>query len=115
MTNEDVSRDRTAYLRQLALDSLNRYSGGFADLERVDRDLKSIIRSLNDVADPSWTSSLLRLWGQLEIIYALALDEERFRLTEEEEVYVRGVIAELVAELQGYELPPVRDTGEDAR
>ncbi|VBA45767.1 hypothetical protein LAUMK13_05524 [Mycobacterium innocens] len=110
-----MSRDRTAYLRQLALDSLNSYSGGFADLERVDRDLKSIIRSLNDAADPSWTSSLLRLWGQLEIIYALALDEERFRLTEEEEVYARGVIDELIAELQGYELPPVRDTGEEPR
>ncbi|ETW25211.1 hypothetical protein [Mycobacterium gastri] len=115
MTNDDVSRDRTAYLRQLALDSLNSYGGGFADLERVDRDLKSIIRSLNDVADPSWTSSLLRLWGQLEIIYALALDEERFRLSEEDEAYVQGVIAELRAKLRGYNLPPVRDTDEETR
>ncbi|WP_421845166.1 hypothetical protein [Mycobacterium sp.] len=52
MKNEEVSRDRVAYLRQLALDSLNIYNGGFAKLERGDRDLKSIIRSLEEVADP---------------------------------------------------------------
>lgn len=103
MTNEDVSRDRVAYLRQLALDSLDNYSGGFAQLERVDRDLKSIIRSLEEVADPSWTSSLLRLWGQLEIIYASALAEDRFRLTQDEEVYLQGIVAKLAAELKGYE------------
>jgi hypothetical protein len=102
LTNEEVSRDRVAYLRQLALDSLNNYSGGFAELERVDRDLKSIFRSLEEVADPSWTNSLSRQWFQLEIIYASALAEERFRLTQDEEVDVQEIVAKLIAELQGY-------------
>ncbi|ORA10296.1 hypothetical protein BST12_26815 [Mycobacterium angelicum] len=112
MTHEEVPHERAAHLRQLALDSLNTYGGGFADLERIDRDLKSIIRSLNDVADPSWTSSLLRLWGQLEIIYASALAEERLRLTQDEETYLQGVVANLVAEFQDYELPSAFGAGE---
>ncbi|ORB91188.1 hypothetical protein [Mycobacterium persicum] len=115
MTNHEDSRDRIAYLRQLALDSINHYDGNFSALERLDRDLESVIRSLEEVADPSWTSSLLRLWGQLEIIYASMLDEGRFRLTQDDEVYVQEVVAKLVAELQSYELPPVRDTGEEPR
>jgi hypothetical protein len=65
MPDEKDRRDRTAYLRQLAVESLTSYSGGFAELERIDRDLKSIIRSLDGVADPSWTSSLIGQWGYL--------------------------------------------------
>lgn len=112
MTNEEVSHDRVAYLRQLALDSLSSYGGGFAELERIDRDLKSIIRSLNDVADASWTGSLLRQWGQLEIIYALALKDGRFRLTKDEEGDVQEIVAGLLAELQGYKSSPSLDTHE---
>ncbi|WP_156766562.1 hypothetical protein [Mycobacterium sp. E2327] len=109
--NEEVFRDRVADLRQLALDSLNRYAGGFAELERIDRDLKSIIRSLEEVADPSWTGSLLGQWGELEIIYALALDDGRRYLTQDEEADVQGIVAELRDELQGYKLPPALDAG----
>jgi hypothetical protein len=112
LTNEEVVRDRIAYLRELALDSLNHYSGGFVELERVDRDLKSIIRSLEEVADPSWTSSLLRQWGQLEIIYALVLDDGRLYLTQDEEMDVRGIVAGLLTEFRGYKLPSALDTGE---
>lgn len=63
LTPQAVLRDRAANLRQLALDSLNSCGGRFADLERIDREWKSIIRSLNDVADPPSTSSLLRMWA----------------------------------------------------
>ncbi|WP_156771867.1 hypothetical protein [Mycobacterium sp. 1245805.9] len=112
LTNNEASIGRIAYLRQLALDSLKDYSGGFVGLERVDRDLKSIIRSLEEVADPSWTNSLLRQWGQLEIIYALILDEGRFRLTHEEEADVREIIATIRTELQRYEPPSPLDAGE---
>ncbi|ORC02090.1 hypothetical protein B1T48_13280 [Mycobacterium persicum] len=112
MTNDEDSRHRIAYLRQLALNSLNDYAGEFSGLERVARDLDSIIQSLEEVADPSWTNLLGRLWFQLEIIYASMLHEGRFRLTKDEEVYVQEVVAKLVAEFQSYELPPVRDTAE---
>jgi uncharacterized protein DUF4926 len=105
MPNENDHRDRIAHLRQLAVESLTSYSGGFAELERVDRDLKSIIRSLEGLADPSWTSSLIGQWGYLEATYASALAHERYRLTQEEEVDVQGVVAGLLAEFQGYEVP----------
>lgn len=98
-------RDRIAYFRQLAVDNLESYSGGFAALERVDRNLKSIIRCLEEIADPSWTNSLFQQWGELEIIYALVLDDGRLRLTQEEEMEVRGIVAGLLAEFQGYEVP----------
>jgi hypothetical protein len=101
--NDD--RDRVAYLRQLALDSLNGYAGGFTELERVNRDLKWIIRSLDGLADPSWTGSLLGTWGSLEATYASALAQKRSSLTKDEEVDVRETIAELLAEFRRHELP----------
>jgi hypothetical protein len=106
--NEEMNRDRAAQLRQEALNSLSSYSGGFAELERIDRQLKAIIRSLKDVADPAWTSLLHRQWGQLEIIYALVLHDGRSCLTEDEEIDVRKIVAGLVAELQN-ELPLIRE------
>ena len=105
MPNEKDRRDRIAYLRQLAVDSLSSYGGGFAELERIDRDLKSVIRSLEEIADPSWVNSLIGQWGYLEAIYASALGHERDRLTQEEEVDVRRVVADLLAEFQRYEVP----------
>ncbi len=104
MTNEEDRRDRVAYLRQLAVDSLKSYCGGFAELERIDRDLDSIIQALEDFADPSWTRSLLGQWGGLEIIYASALADERYRLTQDEEADAQGIVASLLAGFQSYEL-----------
>jgi hypothetical protein len=104
MIPKDI-RDRIAYYRKLAVDSLEDYRGGFAALERVDRNLKSIIRCLEDIADPLWTSSLFKQWGELEIIYALVLDDGRLRLTQEEEAEVRGIVAGLLADLQSYDVP----------
>src|SRR5690625_500963 len=98
MTNED--HDRAAYLRRLALDSLSSYRGGFAELERIDRDLKSIVRALSDIAEAPWARSLVRLWGQLEIIYACALNDGRHDLTSREEAEIQVVITDLVAGLQ---------------
>ncbi|MGH3542016.1 MAG: DUF4926 domain-containing protein [Mycobacterium sp.] len=109
MLNEKDLRGRIAYLRQLAVDSLSSYSGGFAELERIDRDLKSIIWSLDEVADKSWTSSLIGQWGYLEAIYASALGHERYRLTQEEEVDVQGVVADLLAAFRDYEIPLSRE------
>jgi hypothetical protein len=105
MTIDKKRRDRVAYLRQLAVDSLKNYRGGFTELQRIDQDLDSIIVSLEDIADPAWTSSLLRKWSRLEIIYALRLADGRHSLTEEEETTVEGIVAGLLAELQDYQLP----------
>ncbi|UQX11070.1 DUF4926 domain-containing protein [Candidatus Mycobacterium methanotrophicum] len=105
MRNENDSRDRIAYLRQLAVESLTSYSGGFAELERIDRDLKSIIWALDEIADRSWTSSLIGQWGYLEATYASALARDRNRLTDEEEVDLQRVVADLLANFKGYEVP----------
>ncbi|KAA1243944.1 hypothetical protein F0Q45_25275 [Mycobacterium simiae] len=118
MTNDEDSRRRIAridYLRHLALDSLSHYDGGFSGLERVARDLDWIIQSLEEVADPSWTDLLGRLWFQLEGIYASMLHEGRSRLTPDDQVYAQEIVAKLVAEFQGYELPSVPDTDEDTQ
>jgi hypothetical protein len=47
MADDMDNRDRVAYLRLLAVESLDNYAGGFSALERVDRDLKWIFRSLD--------------------------------------------------------------------
>jgi hypothetical protein len=99
MTGE-TPENRAALLRELAQESLTSYRGGFADLERLDRNLKSIIRTLTDLTDSPWTKSLLRQWGQLEIIYALALAEGRFDLSQDEETDVREIIAGLIKEFR---------------
>jgi hypothetical protein len=105
MTTEEVSEDRVAVLRQLAMECLNNYSGGFAELEKLDRDLKSIIRTLSDLADPSWTKLLLRRWGQLEIIYSLVLADGRLHLSRDEESAVQDIVAGLTTEFRGYSSP----------
>lgn len=102
MTTEENPEDRIALLQRLAAECLKNYHGGLADLERLDRDLKSIIRALSDIADPSWTKSLLRQWGQLEIIYALALDEGRVRLSQDEENEVQDIVAGLIIEIRDH-------------
>jgi hypothetical protein len=93
--------DRVDLLQQLAIDCLENYDSGFVDLERLDRDLKSIVRSLSDIAGSAWTNSLLRQWGQLEIIYASALAEGRFALSQDEENDVQEIIAGLINEFRG--------------
>ena len=49
---------------------------------------------------------LLRQWLDLEGIYAPSLAHQRYRLTQEEEVEVQGIIAGLLAEFQSCNLPP---------
>lgn len=64
------------------------------------RDLKSIIHSMTEVMDASQTKSLVRHWGQLEIIYALALNDQRLLLTQEEESDIQTIVARLIDELE---------------
>lgn len=104
MTADKERRDRIAHLRELAVDSLKNYRGGFAALQRIDQDLKSIIAYLEDIADPAWTSSLRKRWIGLEIVYAVKLDEGRHSLTAEEEADVQDIVAGFLQELRGYQI-----------
>lgn len=98
-------RDQIAFLRQLAVDQLKNYSGGFAGLERVTRRVDSIIGVLQNIADRSWGESLFQQWGGLEIIYAVVLADERHQLTPEEEIEVRGIVTMLLADFEDCEVP----------
>lgn len=52
--------------------------------------------------DPAWLAELRAIWGQLEIALALADDEGRTALTEEEAGVVDQAIKSLVAKLEPY-------------
>jgi hypothetical protein len=99
MTDTTPFEHRIAYLSQLALAALESYGGGFPDLERANRDLKSITRSLEEVAEPSWTQTWARQCFQLEMLYASMLHEQRSTLTQDEEDEVQAVVASLTAAL----------------
>lgn len=101
MSEAGDSAERLIYLKQLALSSLHAFSGGFADLERVVRDLKSVLPALEGLAGSACVEALRRQWGQLEIIYALALDDERYSLAPEEEVSASEAVAHLLREFEG--------------
>jgi hypothetical protein len=105
MTDDVDHRDRVANLRQLAVDSLQRYGGGFRELERVDRDLKQIVFALESIADPAWTDQLISLWGRLEITYACALNDDCVHLTSDDESDAREAVDALLTELARYEIP----------
>jgi hypothetical protein len=105
MTTTADDRDRVAYLRRLAIDRLENYRGGFAGLQQVTKDLDSIISSLQDIADTSWANSLLSQWTELEINYALKLDNGRHLLTVEEDIDVRKIVAGLIAGFRSYQVP----------
>ena len=65
--------------------SLSGYGGGFPDLGRLVATLEAFVDSLEALTDARWVAQLRREWGQLEIVYALALDAGRSTLTDEEQ------------------------------
>ncbi|HEX6524355.1 MAG TPA: hypothetical protein VF070_30790 [Streptosporangiaceae bacterium] len=100
MSEAGDNPQRLANLKQLGVGSLRSFSGGFSDLERVVRELKPVVRSLEPIADPALFNAVLQQWGQLEIIYALVLEGDRFSLTPDEETSVREVVARLLEDLR---------------
>jgi hypothetical protein len=84
MTEGIGNNERLRYLAQLALGSLESFTGGFDEIERVDRDIRSILRSMREISDGSLIQSAMREWGQLEILYATLLAEGR-RVVDREE------------------------------
>lgn len=95
-----MNSDRIASLKSLLLQSLDAYRGGFADLELLDRDMKSLLYSFDEVADPEWAAGMRGLWIELEIIYASSLDAGAFHISPEDSDYVSCLIGEIRAELE---------------
>lgn len=87
---------RVRFLAGLLEQSVSDYEAGRSDLARLVRDVESVIDSPAEVADAPWVDELRELWGGLEIVYAVMLDERRASLTDDE----RRDIAETVTALR---------------
>ncbi|MEA2354456.1 MAG: hypothetical protein QOD61_585 [Solirubrobacteraceae bacterium] len=91
-----MAGEREQYLIGLLVKALDAYERGDGGLARLVVDVESGIEALFDVAEREWVEQLRSAWSGLEIVYALALDDGRSALTEEE----RGDVDETIAELR---------------
>jgi hypothetical protein len=73
------------------------YEEGRSNLGRLVRRVESAIDELAHVADADWVAALRRSWGELEIVYALMLNEGRSSLSDEERRDVAGAVVALRA------------------
>lgn len=97
MSAADVADERVRFLLGLLAQALSDYEAGRSDLARLVRDVESVIDSLAGVADAAWVGELRELWGALEIVYAVMLDEGRSALREDERREVLETVAALRA------------------
>jgi hypothetical protein len=74
------------------VDELSGYHGGLSSLGRLVSRLEPLIDQLEERGSEDWVRALRRNWGQLEILYALALDKGRGQLTDDEERDVAEII-----------------------
>jgi hypothetical protein len=91
----DAAEERVRFLVGLLEQALSDYEAGRSDLARLVRDVESVVDSLAEVADAAWVGELRELWGALEIVYALMLDEGRASLTDDERRDVAGAVSAL--------------------
>jgi hypothetical protein len=91
-----AAEERVRFLVGLMEQSLSDYEAERSDLAQLVRDVESVIDSLAEVADAGWVGELRELWGALEIVYALMLDDGRASLTDDE----RRDVAEAVSALR---------------
>lgn len=87
--------DRERFLIGLIVNALDGYESGNAGLARLVADVEGGIDALFDVADNEWVEHLRSAWSGLEIVYAMALDEDRSTLSDEERAEIVATIAEL--------------------
>ena len=92
---EPSRRERDQFLIGQIANVLDAYARGDTGLARLVADVENGIDALFDVADSAWVEQLRSAWSGLEIVYALALDEDRSTLTDEERADVDATIGEL--------------------
>lgn len=71
------TNERRQYLKGLMGKSITRYREGRGDLAALVSDVESLINSLSEVADAEWVEDVRTVWWELEVPYAVSLDEER--------------------------------------
>ena len=91
----DAAEERVRFLVGLLEQAPSDYEAGRSGLARLVRDVESAVDSLAEVADAAWVGELRELWGALEIVYALMLDEDRASLADDDRRDVAGAIAAL--------------------
>jgi hypothetical protein len=87
--------EREQFLVALIAKALDAYEHGELGLARLVADVERGIDALFEVAAGDWVEKLRSAWSGLEIVYALALDEGRSELGDEELGDVSATIAEL--------------------
>ncbi len=93
--------EQEQFLAGLLEKALVRYEDGQSGLAQLVRGVGSAIDELENVSDADWVAELRRSWGTLEIIYAVALDEGRSSLSDEERRDVAEAVVALRALISG--------------
>lgn len=94
--NSPSAAERRLLVARLLTTTLDGYERGELDLARLVSDVEECVDGLFEVADEAWVEELRSSWGRFEIVYAVALDEGRTVLEEED----RGEVAAGIAELR---------------
>lgn len=87
--------EREEFLVALITRALSSYKSNEIGLARLVADVESGVEALFGFAESGWVEELRSAWSGLEIVYAVALDEDRAELTDEERGDVDVTIAEL--------------------
>ena len=81
---------------------LDAYSAGNVGVSALVDRLETLIKALAGYADSVWVEEMHTIWGQMEIPYAVSLDEGRSQLTSDEQSSVDDAVAALRAMLEEY-------------
>jgi hypothetical protein len=90
-----LTEERKQLLVGLIAEALDAYESGEVDLARLVADVERGVEALFDVADHDWVEELRSAWSGSEIVYALALDEGRSTLSDDERANIDKTITEL--------------------
>lgn len=100
MTDSTEPSDQEDKLRQLGLLALASSKGGLDGLTVLLTKMKSVLSSLEAISTDAWIAEARRDWGELEILYALALEGGRVALTNQEESDVVAIVRVLTERFQ---------------
>lgn len=100
MTNSNEASAQKDRLRQLGLSALSRFNGGLDGVSFLLMKMKSVLSLLEATSTDAWIAEARRDWGQLEILYALVLEDGRAALTREEERDVAAIVIVLTERFQ---------------
>lgn len=98
--SESSKEDRVRFLSGLIVKSLDGYERGDLGLGRLVGEVEGTIDALLDVSEGDWVERVRSAWSGLEVVHAVALNDDRGTLTDDDRRDVGESIAELRALLQ---------------